>query len=187
MFQIEMISLDDLVPPSHQYRKFQNSWNWDEIHLLLKDIESSTFQGYGPQKLFSCLILQFTEDISDRESERYLQENNSAKWFCGFSLAEKTPDHTVFSRFRQKIGTKRLSKIFTILKQQLQRKGFMCEAFSVVDATHLIAKSSLWDERDKLIKKKIQALNNNTIPKVSHDKQARIGCKGKSKFWYGYK
>ena len=36
-------------------------------------------------------------------------------------------------------------------------------------------------------RKKIQALNNDTIPKVSHDKQARIGCKGKSKFWYGYK
>ena len=89
MFQIEMISLDDLVPSFHQYRKFQNSWNWDEIHLLLKDIQSSTFQGYGPKKLFSCLILQFMEDISDRECERYLQENNSAKWFCGFSLAEK--------------------------------------------------------------------------------------------------
>ena len=42
------------------------------------------------------------------------------------------------------------------------------------------------NERDKLIKKKIQALNNNTISKFSHDKQARIGCKGKNKF-YGYK
>ena len=25
------------------------------------------------------------------------------------------------------------------------------------------------------------------IPKVAHDKQARIGCKGGNKFWYGYK
>ena len=104
-----------------------------------------------------------------------------------FLWQKKTPDHTVFSRFRKKLVQKRLSQIFTLLKQQLQQKGFMSEAFSVVDATHLIAKSSLWNERDKLIKKKIQALNNNTIPKVSHDKQARIGCKGKSKFWYGYK
>ena len=25
------------------------------------------------------------------------------------------------------------------------------------------------------------------LPKVAHDKQARIGCKGKNKYWYGYK
>ena len=45
------------------------------------------------------------EDISDRELERYLQENNAAKWFCDFSLTEKTPDHSVFSRIRKRIGT----------------------------------------------------------------------------------
>ncbi|WP_323732437.1 hypothetical protein [Candidatus Bandiella euplotis] len=26
-----------------------------------------------------------------------------------------------------------------------------------------------------------------TLSKVAHDKQAKIGCKGGSKFWYGYK
>jgi len=30
-------------------------------------------------------------------------------------------------------------------------------------------------------------LNNDVLPKVAKDKQARIGCKGKKKFWYGYK
>ena len=30
-------------------------------------------------------------------------------------------------------------------------------------------------------------MNNEVLPKVAHDKQARIGCKGKDKYWYGYK
>ena len=39
----------------------------------------------------------------------------------------------------------------------------------------------------KAIKEKYDLLNNETLPKVAYDKQARIGCKGKDKFWYGFK
>ena len=48
------------------------------------------------------------EDISDRELECYLQENNAAKWFCDFSLTENTPDHSVCSRTRKRIGTNKI-------------------------------------------------------------------------------
>lgn len=61
----------------------------------------------------------------------------------------------------------------------------MNEVFSFVDASHLIAKTNLWQERDKAIKEKYEKLNNEILPKVASDKQARIGCK--DKFWYGYK
>ena len=44
--------------------------------------------------------------LSDRELETFLQENIAAKWFCGFNIGEKTPDHTVFSRARTRIRTK---------------------------------------------------------------------------------
>jgi len=37
------------------------------------------------------------------------------------------------------------------------------------------------------MKKKYDKLNNETLPKVAHDSEARIGCKGGNKFWYGYK
>lgn len=121
--------------------------------------------------------MQFLEDLSDRELEVFLQENTAGKWFCGFLLNEDTPDHTVFSRARKKIGTDLLSKIFENLRDQLKTQGYMNEVFTFVDASHLIAKASLWEERDEALKQK----------KVAHDKQARIGCKGKNKYWYGYK
>lgn len=38
----------------------------------------------------------------------------------------------------------------------------------------MISKVALWEERDKALKEGL-------------DKQARFGCKGKNKFWYGYK
>ena len=60
----------------------------------------------------------------------------------------------------------------------------MNEVFSFVDASQLIAKADLWKERDKAIKEKYEKLNNEVLPKVAYDKEARIGCKGKDKFWY---
>ena len=39
-----------------------------------------------------CLLLQFMEDLSDREFERFIAENTAGKWFCDFDLIEKTPD-----------------------------------------------------------------------------------------------
>jgi IS5 family transposase len=63
----------------------------------------------------------------------------------------------------------------------------MNEVFTFVDATHLIAKANLWEERDQAIADKYEKLNNKNISKFSADKQVKIGCKGKSKFWYGYK
>lgn len=49
-------------------------------------------KGKGVVRLFKCLLLQFMEDLSDRELMRFLEENNAGKWFCGFSLTEKTAE-----------------------------------------------------------------------------------------------
>lgn len=186
--QIEMISLEELVPPSHQYRKFIGVFDFKKIkhHLKLAE-KDANYKGYGVERLFKCLLLQFMEDVSDRELERMLQENTAAKWFCGFSLSEATPDYSVFCRARSRIGTNKLSKIFALLRDQMRRKGLMSEVFTFVDASHLISKAALWEERDALIKQRYDKINNDNISKVAHDNQARIGCKGGSKFWYGYK
>lgn len=186
--QIEMVSLEDLVPHNHNYRKFLNLWSFSNVKKHLSKIEKdNNYKGFGVLRLFKCLLLQFMEDLSDRELMKYMQENNAAKWFCGFGLIEGTPDFTVFSKVRKRIGTSKLSKIFSDLRDQLKEQGYINEVFSFVDASHLISKANLWKERDKAIKAKYDKLNNEVLPKVAHDKDAKIGCKGKNKYWYGYK
>ena len=188
MHQIEMVSLDSLVQDSHVYRKFNQIWSFKNTETKLRRFEKNNpHKGYGLLRLFKYLLLQFMEDLSDRELEKFLQENTAGKWFCGFTLTDKTPDHSVFSKMRKRLGTKLLSNIFSDLRAQLKRHGVMNEVFSFIDASHLVAKAALWTERDKAIKMKHSKLNNAVLPKVAHDKQARIGCKGKRKYWYGYK
>ena len=142
------------------YRKFKELWDFTEIEKAMNEMEvNSDHKGFGAFRLFLCLLVQFMEDLSDRELETYIQGNIPVKWLCGFSLVEKTPDHSVFCNTRKRIGTKRLSKIFNLLRDQLKSKGYMNELFTFIDASHLISKSTLWKERDKAIKEKYDKLN----------------------------
>ena len=120
------------------------------------------------------------EDLSDRELSRFMHENTAAKWFCGFGLCEKTPHYSVFTKTRDRIGTERLSKLFSRMREQLKAAGYMNEVFSFVDATSLITKAALWKERDEAMQLKYEKLNNKVLPKVATDSQARIGCMGKN-------
>ena len=188
--QVEIMTLEELVPVGHVYRKFLRLLNFKSIGYRLKRFENhgpAGARGYGMETLFRCLLLQFIEDLSDRELEKMLQENTAAKLFCGFRLSEKTPDFTLFTKTRTKIGAKELGKMFAKMRDQLRSQGYMNEVFNFVDASHLVSKAALWEQRDEAIKKRYEKLNNETLPQVARDKQARFGCKGASKFWYGYK
>lgn len=189
--QTELITLDMLVSKDHKYRKMLNLLNFTSLckPIMKFNREENTGgkQGYGITKLFKCIFLQFLEDLSDRQLQNYLQENTSSKLFVGFNLTSQTPHFSLFTKVRHRIGTARLSKIFNKINKNLKKSGHLLENFTFVDATHIIRKNKLWEERDKAIAKKYEKLNNESLPKVSYDKEARIGCKGKNKFWVGYK
>ena len=188
MHHFEMVSLEELVSDDHAYRHFKSVFDFSDIRPFIEEIErSDCYKGYGAFCLFLCCLLQYLEDLSDRDLERFMQENTAAKWFCGFPLTARTPDHTVFCKFRSRLGSKRLSEVFTVLREQLKSRGVMNEVFTFVDASTLISKANLWEERDAAKQKKYERLNNETVPQVANDKQARIGSKGNNKFWYGFK
>ena len=186
--QMEMVSVDLLVGESHAYRRLKGLLDFGKISRCA-DVKESVLgaDGYGKQRLVMCLILQFMEDLSDREFERFLSENIAGKWFCGFGLMEKTPDYTTICKFRNVLGTKQISRLFAEVKRQMQRKGYCSEVFTFVDATALVSKLSLWEEKDKAVAAGYEKLNNEVLPEVASDPQAKIGAKSSKKFWYGFK
>jgi transposase len=142
--QIEMVSVEQLVPQKHTYRKLKKLLDFDRI---AKSVEVKTSElgaiGFGKLRLVMCLILQFMEDLSDREFERFIAENNAAKWFCRFGLLEKTPDFTTICKFRNLIGTKQMGNLFAEVKRQMQAKNCCSEVFTFVDSSALISKLNL--------------------------------------------
>ena len=182
------LSLDGLVPEDHPYRKLDALLSFETLSKPYQGLYSA--QGRkekGVEFGIRALVLQFLEDLSDREMERYCQENLAGKWFCQMGLADKAPDHSYFGQFRQRLGTTNLMKLFSQVRDSLKAMGLIKEIFTFVDASHLVSKLTTWDDRDKAIKLGLEKFNNTTAKHVASDPQARFGCKGKNKYWYGYK
>jgi transposase, IS5 family len=180
--------LADQVSGKHELWDIERIIRFSSLTYRLKDLETRLGRsGYGIECGLRCLYLQFHYDLSDRELEQRLRFDIAFKWFCGFTAFAPTPDHSFFGRFRTLVGTKQIGKIFKAIVTRAKKEGLMRSVFQFADATSIITKNTTWTERDRAIKKGEEALNNTNIKKYSADPQARFGCKGKSKFWFGYK
>ena len=83
--QLDTISLDDLVSPIHRYRYFKQVFTDPFITGQLGGLSKTVGRtGYGIDRLFKCLLLQFMEDLSDRECElfyrRMLRRSGFVDW-----------------------------------------------------------------------------------------------------------
>ena len=138
-----------VIKPDHAYRKLNRFINFDEIAADLQKTYSHLGQpGIPVVRGLKAMLLQFWEDYSDRQMEAAVCENFAIRWFCGFSLTEKTPDHSYFGKFRKRIGTQHLADIFNAINERLQQKGLFGNIFYFIDASTIVTKSALWEERE---------------------------------------
>lgn len=179
---------DSALGIDHAYRKLNRLINFDKVATDLQKLYSHLGQpGIPAVRGLKAMLLQFWEDYSDREMEAAVRENLAIRWFVGFSLIEKTPDHSYFGKFRKRIGTKHLADIFNFINETLQKEGLFGNIFFFIDASTIITKTALWEERDRAIKDGHDKLNNLVIKEYAADKQARWGAKSKKNIWFGYK
>jgi len=185
---VEKALFSAVIPKNHAYRKLNRVINFTKLTKPLRSLYSHLGQhGIPIKKGFKALLIQFWEDLSDREMESAVRENMAIRWFVGFRLTEKTPDYSYFSKLRKRIKPTKIAEIFNTINKDLHSKGLFGNVFTFVDASSIIAKTSLWEERDKAIADGKEKLNNAVVGNYAADKDARWGAKSKSKIWFGYK
>lgn len=189
--------LERLVCEQHPYRKIKKMINF---HKLLKPLSvlyaSRGMPGEPIERGYKCLLIQYWENLSDRELERYVRENLPMRWFCGYKLDEGTPDHSYFGKLRSRIGVEKISNLFNQIIKGLEARGYVGNIFHFVDASSLMSRINLWEARDRALSDKKnqetdengnKKLNNKNSHQYCSDPDARFGCKGKKNFWFGYK
>ena len=182
------VSAESLVPGEHEFRKLKQVLDEGKIIRTYKKHYSDLgAPGYPVELGIRALVVQFMQDYSDRQMEKAMAENIAVKWYCGLELTDKTPDHSYFGRFRKRIGTNGVAELFREVTRQFRARGLVGGVFQFVDASAIITKNALWEERDRAIADGLEKLDNAVAPKYAADKDARFGCKGKSKYWFGYK
>ena len=91
--------------------------NWSRIECLLlkhytvgKSAEGA--DAYPPLLLLKCFLIQQWFHIdSDPELETQINDRISFKKFLGLSFDQPSPDHSTFSRFRNRLSKKAMSAI----------------------------------------------------------------------------
>lgn len=188
LLKTEAEIFDKIISSDHSFRRLKQIVNFEEIIAPLRGLYSDTgTAGIPIERGFLALLIQFWEDYSDREMEKCVKENMAVRWFAGFGLMEDTPDHTYFCKLRKRIGPRKLSEIFNRINNHLQSLGLFGNVFTFIDASAIVSKTALWEERDKAIADGEKRLNNKNVKDYATDKDARWGAKSKTKIWFGYK
>lgn len=176
------------VPSTHVYRRMASCLDMKRLSQQIEHKYSKIgTTGYPVESAIKMLLLQFVEEVSDREMERAVRENMAFRWFCGFSPEETTPDFTYFTKLRKRIGTKGIADVFNTFTTMLKERGYVGGSFTFLDASAVISKTHLWEERDRAIAQGATTLNNQNVRQHSTDADATFGAKSKNKHWYGYK
>ncbi len=177
-----------LVKSDHPFRKLNEYFDFAELSISLSECYSELgTTGIAAEKGFRALLVQFWEDYSDRQMENGLRENIAVRWFCRFGLTEETPDHSYFGKLRKRIGPERLAEIFNKTNEAMKKKNLFGEVFTFLDASSIVTKTALWEERDRAIAEGEAKLNNLNVSNYTADKDAKWGAKSKNNIWFGYK
>jgi transposase len=130
--------LRELVPDDHILRRADQvldlSWLRDEVRDCYEpgqgrpSIDPETAVRLMPAGLF-CGITK------DRQLMREAQVNLAIRWFAGYRLHEKLPDHSSLRRIRQRWGPERFRRIFRKSVEACAQAGLIDGETVRVDAT----------------------------------------------------
>jgi len=177
-----------IIDSSHPFRRLKEILDFESLIAPMRAAYSTLgAHGIDVERGIKALLIQFWENYSDREMEKAVRKNLAIRWFCGFALTEHTPDHTYFSKLRKRLGTKRVANLFNEVNSILESRGLFGNVFTFIDASSIITKTALLEERDRAIKDEAERLNNKNVKSYAADKDARWGTKSKTNIWFGHK
>lgn len=139
--------LRDLVPEDHILKRVDKildlSWLVDEVRDAY--CADNGRPSIAPEAAVRLMLAGFFQGIvHDRELMREAQVNLAIRWFSGYRLDEKLPDHSSLTRIRQRWGVERFKRIFRHSVQECMRAGLVNAETVHVDAT-LIRADVSWD------------------------------------------
>ncbi len=98
-----------------------------------------------PEVFFRMLVVAYLYDIkSDRKLCEDVHHNFAYRWFCRLALADRVPDHSSFSRIRDRYGEDIFEALFPRIVEFCQKRGLVGSQRRVMtDATLIAADAAL--------------------------------------------
>lgn len=111
---------------------------WDDLALVVAGIYGARDgrPSYPPLVMVKALLIQQWYGLSDPRLEFLLRDSLSMRRFVGLAASDGAPDHSTVSRFRSALREAGLDgALFAALNRQLEERGLMVKAGTILDAT----------------------------------------------------
>lgn len=139
--QMTLLMFDprEIIPQNHLLRKIDRMVDFDFIY----DLVAPTYSDQGrpsidPVCLIKMLLVGYLYGIkSERRLAEEISLNIAYRWFCGFNVSDKIPDHSSFTKNRKLRWQK--CDLFTAIFARVVRK---CVEQKLVDGEHMVADGS---------------------------------------------
>jgi transposase len=150
--------LSSLIPDDHILKRVNKVLDLSWLREEVKDLYCSTNgrPGIDPEAAVRLMIAGFFQGIThDRKLMREAQVNIAIRWFCGYQLHQKLPDHSSLTRIRQRWGADRFKAIFQRTVKTCVDAGLVDGETVHIDATLIRADVSWKSITDKHVEKVI--------------------------------
>lgn len=152
-----MVYIENLVPQDHILRKLDKYIDFSFIRELTKDLycHDNGRPAVDPIVLFKMLFIGYLFGIrSERQLVRDIEVNIAYRWFLGFSLTDKIPDHSTISQNRRRRfkGTDIAQQIFDNIVLQAISHRLVEGKVLYTDSTHLKASAN----KRKLVEQEVE-------------------------------
>lgn len=145
--KIELVCIENLVPHDHLLRLIDKYIDFSFIRELTRELycHDNGRPAVDPIVLFKMLFIGYLFGIrSERQLVKDIEVNVAYRWFLGFSLTDKIPDHSTISqnRIRRFKGTNVAQEIFDNIVLQAIDHGLVRGNILYSDSTHLKANAN---------------------------------------------
>ncbi len=173
-------TLSSLVPDDHILKRVDKVLDLSWLRKEVADLYCQTNgrPGIDPEAAVRLMLAGFFQGVvHDRKLMREAQVNIAIRWFAGYRLDEKLPDHSSLTKIRQRWGVERFKKIFLKTVQSCIDANLVTGETVHVDAT-LIRADVSWeslttDHAETVVKENASDNNKPKGPGRPSKKQPR--------------
>lgn len=174
--QIELLSLDDLVPKNHLVRKLEKAINLDFIYDEVREL----YKPYGresidPVVLIKIVMIQYIFGIrSMRQTLKEIEVNNAYRWYLGYGMHEELPHFSTFSKnySRRFKDTDLFENIFARILLEINKYGFIDDENIFIDGTHIKASANTHKYKNEVVEESVKVYEAALQAEITTDRES---------------
>ena len=174
--QVEIVSVEQLVPENHLLRKIEAAIDWNFIYEMVEDKYSADNgrPSISPVTLIKIPFIQYLYGIrSMRQTIKEIEVNVAYRWFLGLGFTDKVPHFTTFGKnyTRRFKDTDIFEQIFTRILEECIKHKLVDPKEIFIDATHVKACANGKKSVTETVKKEALFYEEQLNKEINEDRE----------------